>query len=85
MTWPTALYTDDSQSGWAALDPELAYQDDEEGGRMTKKSLAFLGSLDETGNYPWWKDDDRAEEFRQLRSFAESRRKDIEDFFQLAP
>jgi HD-like signal output (HDOD) protein len=26
-----------------------------------------------------------AEEFRQLRSFAESRRKDIADFFQLAP
>lgn len=56
--YPTALYTDDSQTGWWALDPELASQDDDEGGRMTKKSLAFLGSLDENGNWPWWKDDD---------------------------
>jgi uracil-DNA glycosylase family 4 len=69
--YPTALYTDDSMTAWWALDPELAAQSDEEGGRMTKKSLAFLGSLDENGNFPWWKDDDRADELGGVAGYPQ--------------
>jgi uracil-DNA glycosylase family 4 len=53
--YPTALYTDDTQSAWWALEPELASRDEgDAGGRMTKKSLVFLGSLDPF-NLPYWK------------------------------
>jgi len=47
----------------------LASQDDDEGGRMTRKSLAFLASLDETGNWPWWKDDDCANELGGIAGY----------------
>ncbi len=55
--YPTSLYTDDTQTAWGnALEPELAFRD-EEGGKLTRKGLAALASLHPGLNVPFWKDD----------------------------
>lgn len=54
--YPTTLYTDDTQSMWGnGLEPELAFKDDEEQGKLTRKGLASLASLCPTLNVPFWK------------------------------
>ena len=54
----TALYTDDTQTAWGnALEPELAFRDEGEGkGRLTRKGLSSLASLDPGMNLPYWKE-----------------------------
>lgn len=57
--FPTWCYKQDTQTAWWALEPELAAQDEGEGGgKMTRKGLAFLASLDlaeDEMNLPYWK------------------------------
>ncbi|KKM24559.1 hypothetical protein LCGC14_1603950, partial [marine sediment metagenome] len=56
--FPTWLYTDDTQAAWGnALEPELAFRDEGEGrGRLTRKGLSPLASLDPGMNVPYWKE-----------------------------
>jgi uracil-DNA glycosylase family 4 len=58
--FPTALYTDDTQTAWGnGLEPELAFHDEEDKGRLTRKGLASIATIGIGGdhglNVPWWK------------------------------
>lgn len=55
--FPTGVYTDDTQTAWWALEPELAARDEgEHGGRLTRKGLASLASLHPSLNCPYYKE-----------------------------